>query len=135
MSAEFDRLCSENDVDKLFRKNDAKPPLPAAVGALGRALPKSHKMYAGKKLMKSKSKSKTKATPLDAEEAYAQRKFVSLAYKQGKRQAESKGAHPTEANEAGRLARTESAIDWDAEHRPKASSITTGTLCGHLQWG
>ena len=118
--AEFDHLCSEYEVDKLLRKNDAKPPLPAAVGALSRALPKSHKMYAGKKLMKSKSKSKKKATPLDAEEAYARHKFVSLAYKKGKRQAEIKGAHPNEAKEAGRLARTESAIEWDAEHRPKS---------------
>ena len=46
--AEFDHLCSEYEVDKLLRKNDAKPPLPAAVGALSRALPKSHNMYAGK---------------------------------------------------------------------------------------
>ena len=118
--AEFDRLCSENDVDKLLRKNDAKPPLPAAVGALSRALPKSHKMYAGEKLMKSKSKSKKKATPLAAEEAYVRHKFVNLAYKKGKRQAEIKRAYPTEDKEAGRLARRESAIEWDATHRPKA---------------
>ena len=74
--------------------------------------------------MKSKSKSKKKApakgTPLDPDEAYARHKFVSLAYKKGKRQAEIKGAHANEAKEAGRLARTESAIEWDAEHRPKS---------------
>jgi len=108
-------------VEKLLRKNDAKPPLPAAVGALSRALPKSHKMYSGKKLMKSKSKSKKKApakgTPLDPDEAYARHKCVCLAYNKGKRQAEIKGAHPNEAKEAGRLARKEVAIEWDGKHR------------------
>ena len=74
--------------------------------------------------MKSKNKSKkeapAKGTPLDPDEAYARRKCVSLAYKKGKRQAEIKGAHPHEAKEASRLARTESAIEWDGEHRPKS---------------
>ena len=122
--AEFDHLCSEYEVDKLLRKKDAKPPLPAAVGALNRALPKSHKMYGGKKLMKSKSKSKkkapTKGTHLDPDETYARHKFVSLSYKEVKRQAEIKGTHPNETKETSRLARTESAIERDAKHRPKS---------------
>ena len=46
--AEFDGLCSEYEVEKLLRKNDLKAPLPATVGALSRALPKSEKMYSGK---------------------------------------------------------------------------------------
>ena len=46
--AEFDRLCTEINVEKLLRENDLKPPLPAIVGALSRALPKSAKMHSGK---------------------------------------------------------------------------------------
>ena len=64
-----------------------------------------------------KKKAKAKGTPLDPDASYARHKFVSLAYKQGKRQSEIKGAHPNEAKEAGRLARKEAAIEWDGQHR------------------
>ena len=47
--AEFDGFCSAYEVDKLLRKHDLKPPFPATVGALSRALSKSEKMYSGKK--------------------------------------------------------------------------------------
>ena len=64
-----------------------------------------------------KKKVTVKGTPLDPDATYARHKSVSLAYKQGKKKAEIKGAHPNEAKEAGRLARKEAAIEWDGQHR------------------
>ena len=54
--AEFDVLCNDYEVEKLLRENDLKAPLPAAVGALSRALPKSYKMYSGKGKKRKKTK-------------------------------------------------------------------------------
>ena len=125
--AEFDKLCNEIHVEKLLRENDLKPPLPAIVGALSKALPKSAKMYSGKNLKKKKVTKKVpsngkpkvagKGKPLDPHASYARRKIVSLAYKRGKRKAEIGGAHPKEAKEAGRLARKEAGIEWDQQIR------------------
>ena len=115
--AEFDGLCSEYEVEKLLRKNDLKAPLPATVGALSRALPTSCKMYSGEgnKRTKVKAAPKKKRTPVDPAASYAKHKFVSLAYKKGKRQVEIVGAHANEAKEAGRLARKEAGTEWDAQ--------------------